>query len=89
MRRKSTSPETVGQQANRNRMKRLLSIILLTLAPLSAIAATETASAAEAAVEPLGTVYVVCIGLAFVVLLVGFWLYYMRWDEEADKPDAK
>ncbi len=70
-------------------MKNAISTILLFLMSLPSIAATEEARAADAAVEPLGTFYVVCIGLVFVGLLVGFWLYYMRWDEEEDKPNQK
>ena len=67
-------------------MKNALSSVLLFLTSLPAIAAME-ANTAEAAIEPLGTFYVVCIGLVFVGLLVGFYLYYMRWNDEEDKPD--
>jgi hypothetical protein len=56
---------------------------------LPAIAATEEAKAAEAAVEPLGTPYVILIGLVFIGLLVGFGMYYLRWDEEEKKQDPK
>lgn len=67
-------------------MKNAIPAVLLFLTSLPAIAATEP-NAPEAAVEPLGTFYVVCIGLVFVGLLVGFYLYYMRWDEDEDKPE--
>lgn len=56
---------------------------------LPAIAATGEANAAEAAVEPLGTPYVILIGLVFVGLLIGFGMYYLRWDKEEDKQDPK
>ena len=70
-------------------MKRILSAMLLFLTSLPAIAVTGDTSAAEAAIEPLGTPYVVLIGLIFLGLLVGFWMYYMRWDKEEDKQDPK
>ena len=70
-------------------MKRALSAIAFSLMSLPAIAATEEAKAAEAAIEPLGTPYVILIGLIFIGLLVGFWMYYMRWDEEEKKQDPK
>ena len=70
-------------------MKRNLSAMHLFLMSLPALAATGNTSAAEAAIEPLGTPYVVLIGLIFIGLLVGFWLYYMRWDKEEDKQDPK
>jgi len=69
-------------------MKNALTTLLLLLAPLAAIAATETGAAAEAAVEPLGTLYLVCIALAFVGMLAGFYWYYMRWDKEEDEQDS-
>jgi hypothetical protein len=66
-------------------MKQVL-CVLLAFAPVTALAAAaETAAAEVAASEPLGTVYLVCIGLAFVAILAGFYLYYMRWDEEEEK----
>jgi NhaP-type Na+/H+ or K+/H+ antiporter len=67
-------------------MKSVFSAVLLFLTSLPAIAATEV-NTAEAAVEPLGTFYVVCMGLVFIGLLVGFYLYYMRWNDEEDKSD--
>ena len=70
-------------------MIRTLSAIVLFLISIPAIAATEEAKAAEAAIEPLGTPYVILIGLIFIGLLVGFWRYYMRWDEEEKKQDPK
>jgi hypothetical protein len=70
-------------------MKRSLSAIILFAMSLPAIAATAEAGAAEATVEPLGTPYVILIGLIFIGLLVGFWLYYMRWDEGEDQQDPK
>jgi len=70
-------------------MKQTLSAIVIFLMSLPAIAATGEASAAEAAIEPLGTPYVILIGLIFIGLLVGFWMYYMRWDEEEKKQDPK
>lgn len=70
-------------------MIRTLSAIVLFLISIPAIAATEEAKAAEAAIEPLGTPYVILIGLIFIGLLVGFWMYYMRWDEEEKKQDPK
>jgi hypothetical protein len=70
-------------------MKRITSAIVFFLMSLPAIAATEVAKAAEAAVEPLGTPYVILIGLVFIALLVGFGMYYLRWDEEEDKQDPK
>lgn len=70
-------------------MKRTLSAILLFLMSLPAIAVTGDTSAAEAAIEPLGTPYVVLIGLIFIGLLVGFGMYYLRWDDEEDKQDPK
>jgi hypothetical protein len=70
-------------------MKRTLSAIVVFLMSLPAIAATEEAKAAEAAVEPLGTPYVILIGLVFIGLLVGFGMYYLRWDEEEKKQDPK
>jgi len=70
-------------------MKRILSAILLFLMSLPAIAATGEAKAAEAAIEPLGTPYVILIGLVFIGLLIGFGMYYLRWDKEEDKRDPK
>lgn len=70
-------------------MKRALSASAFFLMSLPAIAATEEAKAAEAAVEPLGTPYVILIGLVFIGLLVGFGMYYLRWDKEEDKKDPK
>ncbi len=70
-------------------MKKTLPSILLFLMSLPAIAVTGDASTAEAAVEPLGTPYVILIGLIFIGLLVGFGMHYLRWDEEKDKPDPK
>jgi hypothetical protein len=59
------------------------------LMALPAIAVTGDTSAAEAAVEPLGTPYVILIGLVFIALLVGFGMYYLRWDKEEDKKKPK
>ena len=70
-------------------MKRTLSAIVFYLMSLPAIAATGEAKAAEAAVEPLGTPYVILIGLVFIGLLIGFGMYYLRWDKEEDKQDPK
>ena len=70
-------------------MKQALSAMVIFLMSRPAIAATGEASAAEAAIEPLGTPYVILIGLIFIGLLVGFWMYYMRWDEEEKKQDPK
>ena len=67
-------------------MKNSFPAALLSLLSLPAVAATE-AGTAEAAVEPLGTLYLVCVTLVIVGLLAGFGLYYMRWDKEEDKPD--
>lgn len=65
-------------------MKRILSAVLAF--PSLAIAAAQETAATEAATpEPLGTVYLVCIALVFIALLVGFYLYCMRWDEEEEK----
>ena len=61
----------------------------LSLMSLPASAITGDKSAAEAAVEPLGTPYVILIGLVFIALLVGFGMYYLRWDKEEDKQDPK
>jgi len=69
-------------------MKNALTTLLLFLAPLAAIAATETANAAEAAVEPLGTLYLVCITLVLVGMLAGFYWYYMRWNKDEDEQDS-
>ena len=70
-------------------MKKVITSILLFLMTFPAIAAMQEATAAEGAVEPLGTVYVVIIGLIFVSILVVFYLYYMRWDSDEDKPGQK
>ena len=70
-------------------MKQSLIAMLFSLMSLPVIAATGEASAAEAAVEPLGTPYVILIGLVFIALLVGFGWYYLRWDKEEDKQDPK
>lgn len=70
-------------------MKRILSAMVLSLMSFPAFAVTEDKSAAEAAVEPLGTPYVILIGLVFIALLVGFGVYYLRWDKEEDKQDPK
>jgi len=70
-------------------MKRITSAIVYFLVFLPAIAVAVETNAAEAAVEPLGTPYVILIGLAFIALLVGFGWYYLRWDEEEDKQDPK
>lgn len=56
---------------------------LLALPFLPAIAAAQ--DTAFDAPEPLGTVYVVCVALAFVAVLVAFCLYYKRWDDEENK----
>jgi hypothetical protein len=63
-------------------MIRLL-YILFTGTLLPAIAAAQVT--AFDSPEPLGTAYLVCIALAFVAVLVGFYFYYMRWDEEENK----
>jgi hypothetical protein len=63
-------------------MNRLLCALLaFPLLPAVAVA-QETAFDSP---EPLGTVYLVCIALVFIAVLAGFWLYYMRWDEEENK----
>ena len=63
--------------------------MVFSLMSLPAFAITGDKSAAEAAVEPLGTPYVILIGLVFIALLVGFGMYYLRWDKEEDKQDPK
>jgi len=70
-------------------MNRILSAMVFFLVSLPAIAITGDTNAAEAAVEPLGTPYVILIGLVFIGLLVGFGMYYLRWDNEEDKKDPK
>lgn len=67
-------------------MKNAFSAVLLFLTSLPAVAETG-ADTAEGAVEPLGTFYLVCVALVFAGLLVGFYLYYMRWNEDEDKSD--
>ena len=59
------------------------------LMSLPAFAVPGDKGAAEAMVEPLGTTYVILIGLVFIALLVGFGWYYLRWDKEEDKQDPK
>ena len=70
-------------------MQQSFPAIFLSLMSFPAIAAIGETSAAEAAIDPLGTPYVILIGLIFIGLLVGFWMYYMRWDEEEKKQDPK
>ena len=70
-------------------MKRILSAMVFSLMSLPAFAVTGDKSAAEVAVEPLGTPYVILIGMVFIALLVGFGWYYLRWDKEEDKQDPK
>ena len=70
-------------------MKRILCAMVLSLMSLPAFAVTGDQSAAEATVEPLGTPYVILIALVFIALLVGFGVYYLRWDNEEDKQDPK
>lgn len=71
-------------------MKSVFSAILFFLMSVSVIAATQETSATEApAIEPLSTGYLVLLGVVSLVVLIGFWRYYMRWDEEEDKSDPK
>ena len=70
-------------------MKSAFSSALLFLASLPVIAATQETNAAEGAVEPLGTAYLVVVGLIFIGVLAGFYRYYMRWDGDDDTPDSK
>jgi len=48
-----------------------------------------SATGAPPVIEPLGTVYLVVLGLIAAVVLGGFCWYYMRWDKEEDTPGPK
>lgn len=60
--------------------------LLICLAAPSAWAATAE-SAPEAAIEPLGTGYLILLGCVVAAVLGVFWKYYWRWDEEEKKED--
>ena len=71
-------------------MQSVAHAVLLFLLPLAVMAATEGTGATEAPpIEPLGTGYLVLLGVISLIVLVGFWRHYMRWDEEEDKSDPK
>jgi hypothetical protein len=58
---------------------------MLSLMSLPVLAAQQDVNV-PAAVEPLSTSYLVIIGLIFLGMLVGAYWYYMRWEDEDEKP---
>jgi len=70
-------------------MKRIGTTVALFLMTLPAWAAEQQDASVPDAIEPLSTPYLVLIGLAFIGILAGMGWYYMRWDDEDDRPQAK
>ncbi len=71
-------------------MQNVLSAILAFLISLPVVSvAQETSATGAPVIEPLGTAYLVVLGVVSIVLVGGFCWYYMRWDREKDKPGPK
>lgn len=69
-------------------MKNLCAAVFLFMISLPLLAAQQDTNVPDA-VEPLGTPYLVIIGLIFVGMLVGLYWYYMRWDDEDKNSGSK
>lgn len=69
-------------------MKSVVAAAYLFLMSLPVLAAQQNTDVPDA-VEPLSTPYLVIIGLIFLGMLVGLYWFYMRWDDDEDKPGAK
>jgi hypothetical protein len=75
-------------QLFRPRLKRIFAISFPLLLPLTAMAAPQDPNVADA-VEPLGALYYISVGLVIVGVFVGLYLYYMRDNKGEDKQDTK
>jgi len=70
-------------------MKNVLSAAFLSLFSLPVLSATQEATTETPLIEPLGTGYLVILGVVAVAVFFGLWKYYMQWDDEEDKSDRK
>ncbi len=66
-------------------VKNVCIAVALFLTCLPALAAQQDTNVPDV-VEPLSTLYLVIIGLIFVGMLAGAYWYYMRWENEDEKP---
>ncbi len=55
---------------------------------LPALSAQQDANVPDV-IEPLGTTYLLIIGLIFLAMLVGAYWYYMRWGDDDKKPGPR
>jgi len=70
-------------------MKFVLTAIVLFLDAFPVLAAVQEQAADPAAIEPLGTGYLIGIAAVFLAILFAVCWHYMKWDDDSDKNDPK